>query len=162
MSIILNTEEIKKLIPHRYPFLFIDRVISMDIGQSIVAIKNVSINEEFFNGHFPGHPVMPGVIGIEACAQAAGVLYNYLMFYEKYNKDGALDLQNCPDKTDSIFYLSSIDNAKFRKTMTPGDQLFIKVNVIQKSRMIWKGECEILINNNEKALEATLSAFIKS
>lgn len=159
-NIILNSEEIKKLIPHRYPFLFVDRIISIDMDESITAIKNLSINEEFFQGHFPDHPVMPGVLAVEACAQTAGILCSYSHLYKKHQEN--LNLQNTELDKNFVFYLTSIENTKFRNTMIPGDQLSIKVKTIQKSRLMWKFEAEILVNNEKKALETHFSAFIKS
>jgi 3-hydroxyacyl-[acyl-carrier-protein] dehydratase len=160
MNIILNSEEIKKLIPHRYPFLFVDKVKSINIDESIVAVKNLSVNEEFFNGHFPGHPVMPGVLAVEACAQTAGILCGYSHLHKIHGEN--FDMKNIEMSKDFVFYLTSIDNTKFRNAMTPGDQLTINVKVAQKSRLMWKFEAEILIDGEKKALETHFSAFIKS
>lgn len=169
MNIILNSEEIKKLIPHRYPFLLVDKVVDIKINESIVAVKNLTVNEEFFQGHFPNHPVTPGVLTVEMCAQAAGVLCGYSFLCEKtkgHNVTEKLDFNNGDYKlTDNfVFYLTTIDKTKFRNTMAPGDQLFIHVRVLQKSRLMWKFFAEILIDNNteRKGMEAEFSAFIKS
>jgi UDP-3-O-[3-hydroxymyristoyl] N-acetylglucosamine deacetylase/3-hydroxyacyl-[acyl-carrier-protein] dehydratase len=98
---------ILNIMPHRYPFLLIDRILDLEVGKSVIAMKNVTINEPFFQGHFPGHPIMPGVLIIEAMAQAGGVLL----------------LQQIEDPQSKVVYFMSIDNAKFRRPVTPGDQL---------------------------------------
>jgi 3-hydroxyacyl-[acyl-carrier-protein] dehydratase len=107
--------EIQSLLPHRYPFLLIDRVLEMEPLKRIVAIKNVTVNEPFFQGHFPGAPVMPGVLIIEAMAQAAALL----LFRE------------VPDRENKLLYFASIESARFRKPVTPGDQLRFEVNVLK-------------------------------
>ena len=111
----LGIEEIMKILPHRYPFLLVDRVIEMEEKKRIVAIKNVTINEPFFQGHFPGHPIMPGVLIVEAMAQVGGVL---LM--------GTVD-----DPDSKVVYFMSLDNVKFRRPVKPGDQLRIEVDIVQ-------------------------------
>jgi len=108
-------EEILKFLPHRYPFLLIDRVLELDKGKRIVAIKNVTYNEPFFQGHFPGRKIMPGVLIIEALAQAGGIL----LFH------------SIPDPENKFFFLSKIDNAKFRKPVVPGDQLKLEVEIVK-------------------------------
>jgi 3-hydroxyacyl-[acyl-carrier-protein] dehydratase len=161
--ICLNIEEIKKLIPHRYPFLLVDRVLDLKIGESITAIKNITANEEVFNGHFPNHPVMPGVLTIEMCAQAAGVLCVYSILNSE-DQDKKINLNDSSSLTDKfVFYLTSVDKTRFRNTMTPGDQLFINIKVLQKSSVMWKFYGEILINNDpgKKGMETEFSAFIK-
>jgi 3-hydroxyacyl-[acyl-carrier-protein] dehydratase len=114
---LLETEDIMKILPHRYPMLLVDKIIESDSKERIVGIKNLTINELFFQGHFPGHPVMPGVLQIEAMAQCAGVLLNQL--FKAENK---------------IAYFISIDNARFRRLLKPGDQMRIEV-VLGKTRM---------------------------
>jgi 3-hydroxyacyl-[acyl-carrier-protein] dehydratase len=109
-----DINEIKKLLPHRYPFLLVDRVLELVPRQRIVALKNVTVNEEFFNGHFPEKPVMPGVLIIESMAQAAG----FLMLSEEQHHG-------------KIPYFTGIDNAKFRKTIVPGDQIILEVEVLR-------------------------------
>ena len=110
----MNVNEIKGIIPHRYPFLLVDRVIELEKGKRIVAIKNVTVNEPFFQGHFPGNPVMPGVLIVEGMAQAGGVL-----------------AMKSTDKESANTYFMSIDKVKFRKPVVPGDQLRYEVDVIQ-------------------------------
>lgn len=109
----LNVEQIAALLPHRYPFLLIDRVVALDFDKSVTALKNVSANEPFFQGHFPGHPVMPGVLIIEAMAQAAGVL---IMLSE--SRDPAHPV---------VFYLVKVDKTRFNRIVVPGDQLRLEV-----------------------------------
>ena len=115
--------EIQKLLPHRYPFLLVDRVIEIVPGQKLIGYKNVTINEPFFNGHFPGHPVMPGVLILEALAQACAIL--------SYKGEG-LD----PEK--KVTYLMAVDGAKFRKPVIPGDRLQLTVEVLRHKGAIWK------------------------
>jgi 3-hydroxyacyl-[acyl-carrier-protein] dehydratase len=108
----LDTLAIQKLLPHRYPFLLVDRVTEFEANKRVVGIKNVTINEPFFNGHFPGHPVMPGVLVIEALAQTGGIL---------------TQLSHQAAATDKLFYLVKIDGAKFTRMVVPGDQLVLEV-----------------------------------
>ena len=116
---IVRIERIIECLPHRYPFLLIDRVIDFELGKWLRAVKNVTINEPFFQGHFPGHPVMPGVLVLEALAQASGVLAQ-LAVEEGTSKN-------------ALFYLVKIDKARFSRTVTPGDQLVLHV---EQQRMI--------------------------
>lgn len=112
----LTINEILDLLPHRYPLLLVDRVLEMEEGRRIVAVKNVTFNEPFFNGHFPGAPVMPGVLIIEALAQCGALLF----------------LKNIPDRDKKLFYFGGIDKARFRKPVGPGDQLILEVDVLQR------------------------------
>ena len=112
----VTVEQIQELLPHRYPFLLVDRVIELVPDHSVVALKNVTINEPFFQGHFPGHPVMPGVLIVEAMAQAAGLLTQ-------------LSSRMKGDNSSSLFYLVKVDNARFSAVVVPGDQLRIEVNL---------------------------------
>lgn len=120
----MDINEILRYLPHRYPFLLLDRVISYEAGKHIEALKNVTINEPFFVGHFPHHPVMPGVLIIEAMAQAAAILSFVTM--------GA----KADDK--SIYYFVGIDNARFKRPVTPGDALKLSVTLTRHVRGIWK------------------------
>src|SRR5215471_12960160 len=117
----LDITQIQAILPHRYPFLLIDRVIEMERMKRIVAIKNVTINESFFQGHFPDYPIMPGVLVIEAMAQAGG----------------ALLLTEIPDRDSKLMVFTGIERAKFRRPVVPGDQLLIEINVLQwKTRAV--------------------------
>ncbi len=124
MSTQMDIHEILEYLPHRYPFLLIDRVLSCEPGKDIVALKNVTINEPFFGGHFPHHPVMPGVLVIEAMAQAAAIL-------------SFKTLGTKPDDK-SVYYFVGIDEARFRKPVSAGDQLIFKVSVLRNLRGLWK------------------------
>jgi len=135
----IEASEIEKYLPHRYPFLLIDRVISMEEKpeKRLVAIKNVSKNEPFFQGHFPGNPVMPGVLIIEAMAQAAGMLAN--LDAELHGKRGEL------------YYLVKVDNARLSKTVLPGDQLVLKVFQKRILRRMGQYECEAFVDGQQVA-----------
>jgi 3-hydroxyacyl-[acyl-carrier-protein] dehydratase len=111
-------------LPHRYPFLLVDRVVEYEPGKSIHACKNVSINEPFFAGHFPHYPVMPGVLIIEALAQAAGIL--------------SFKTLNTKPDAESLFYFVGIDNARFKKPVIPGDQLHLHIEIQRQIRGVWK------------------------
>jgi 3-hydroxyacyl-[acyl-carrier-protein] dehydratase len=117
-------DEILRRLPHRYPFLLVDRVKECVLGQRIVALKNVTANEEFFNGHFPRRPVMPGVLIVEALTQAAGIL----LFVT----------ENAYADEDHEFYFAGIDKARFRNPVVPGDQVILKASLERKIRTIWK------------------------
>lgn len=140
MSSVLDIHDICKLLPHRYPILLVDRILEIELGQSIVALKNVTINEAFFNGHFPGRPVMPGVLILEALAQAGTVL-----FYKSTN--------SLPSS--GIVYFAGIDNARFRRVVEPGDQLRLSVKVLRAKREMWKLEAAAYVDN-ELACSAEL------
>jgi len=129
----LNIEEIQRLLPHRYPFLLVDRVIELDPGKSVAAIKNVSINEPFFQGHFPGHPVMPGVLIVEAMAQTAGLLTQLT---------AQLDGQG----GSPLFYLVKVDNARFSAVVAPGDQLRLEVSLKRLIRSMGLFEARALVD----------------
>ena len=120
----MDIHEILKYLPHRYPFLLVDRVLSCEPGKDITALKNVTINEPFFNGHFPNYPVMPGVLVIEALAQTAGLL--------------TLKSVDAKPDEDSIFYFVGIDAARFKKPVQPGDQLILKATILRERVGIWK------------------------
>ena len=141
---VLDVKQIQKLIPHRYPFLMIDRCVNVVEGKSIVGIKNVTINEPFFMGHFPNHPVMPGVLIVEAMAQAAGTLVVHTMGDQAHGK---------------VVYFMSIESAKFRKPVVPGDVLAIHCNAVQNRGTVWKFEGVAMVDG-VKVAEATYSAMI--
>ncbi len=124
MSMQMDIHEILQHLPHRYPFLLVDRVLSIDPNKSIVALKNVTINEPFFPGHYPHHPVMPGVLIIEAMAQVAALL----TFKSQGTKPD--------DKT--VYYFVGIDNARFKRPVSPGDQVIFKVEIMFNKRGLWK------------------------
>ncbi|HUN25231.1 MAG TPA: 3-hydroxyacyl-ACP dehydratase FabZ [Steroidobacteraceae bacterium] len=128
---------ILKQLPHRYPFLLVDRVLELNAGQSIRALKNVTINEPYFSGHFPGRPVMPGVIIIEALAQAAGIL--------AFVTGGVI-----PDDT-TKFYFVGIDKARFRKPVVPGDQLVLTARVERVMKGIWRFSAIAYVGEDEVA-----------
>jgi 3-hydroxyacyl-[acyl-carrier-protein] dehydratase len=137
---VLDINAIQKILPHRYPFLLIDRVIEVERKQRIVAIKNVSVNEPFFNGHFPGQPIMPGVLIVEAIAQSGG----------------ALLLTEVPDRADKLMVFTGIERAKFRRPVTPGDQLRIEVKVIVWRSNAVKMEGTVTVDG-KLACEATVT-----
>jgi 3-hydroxyacyl-[acyl-carrier-protein] dehydratase len=120
----MDIHEILDHLPHRYPFVLIDRVISMEIGKEITALKNVSINEPFFPGHFPHHPVMPGVLIVEAMAQAAAIL--------------SFKTMGAKPTDDSVYYFAGIDSARFKKPVSPGDQIILNVKIDRILKGIWK------------------------
>lgn len=129
----MDVNEIRKYLPHRYPFLLVDRVIELVPGESIVALKNVTVNEPFFNGHFPDHPVMPGVLLVEAMAQAAGVLGFKTM--DKTPEDG------------SIYYFVGADDLRFKRPVVPGDQVRLEARVLSERRGIWKFAVKATVDN---------------
>jgi len=143
----LRIAEILKILPHRYPFLLIDRVIEVDGDRRLVALKNVSINEPFFEGHFPGAPVMPGVLTIEAMAQAGAIM-------------GLLHSKP-EDVKNALVYFMGIDEARFRRPIVPGDQLRIVVTVLRRKAVVWKMRGEVWVGQ-ELAAEATLLSSIGS
>ena len=135
--------EIMKLLPHRYPFLLVDKIIEIDGDDSAIGIKNVTANEPQFMGHFPGNPIMPGVLLIEAMAQTAG----------------AICIRSLATEKPSLVYFLTIDNAKFRRPVVPGDQLRIHVKKIKKRGNLLKFACEALVDG-AKAAEAEISAMM--
>lgn len=142
---LMNSTDIQKMLPHRYPFLLVDRIIDIQVGNKITGIKNVTINEPFFQGHFPGHPVMPGVLIIEAMAQVGGIL----AFKSTENIEGAM------------VYFLSIDKAKFRKKVVPGDQLTLELEVIQTRPPYWRLMGKAYVKEN-LVCEAELKAMIST
>ena len=130
----MDVNEIRKYLPHRYPFLLVDRVTELTEGESIVAYKNVTVNEPFFNGHFPDHPVMPGVLIVEAMAQAAGILGFKTM--SKTPQDG------------SIYYFVGSDKLRFKRPVVPGDQLQLEASIISEKRGIWKFDVKATVEGD--------------
>lgn len=120
----MDIHSILKYLPHRYPFLLVDKVLSYEAGKDIVALKNVSINEPFFPGHFPHHPVMPGVLIVEALAQAAALL--------------TIKTEGNMNKEDSVYYFVGIDGVRFKKPVMAGDQLILKVAIDRQIKGLWK------------------------
>ena len=145
MKLPLLYEDIVKILPHRYPFLFVDRITELELGKRVVGIKNVSINEPFFQGHFPGNPVMPGVLIIEAMAQVGGVL-------ARLSVPGALE------KEGSIFFMS-IDKVKFRKPVVPGDQIIFELLPLRTGSRVWKMAGKAVVND-KLVTEAEMLATI--
>ncbi len=141
----LNIHAVMAAIPHRYPLLLVDRVVDMIRDDSCTGIKNVTINDNFFQGHFPGDPVMPGVLIVEAMAQTAAVLVVETLGEGFRGK---------------LVYFMSIDSAKFRRPVTPGDQLRLHVKKAQKRMMVWKFTGEAMVDGNLVA-EATFTAMIR-
>ncbi len=125
-------EEIRKFLPHRYPFLLVDRVIECIPGESITAIKNISVNEPQFTGHFPNQAIMPGVLIIEALAQATGLL-------------GFRTMSEEPSE-DILYMLVGVDNVRFKRQVVPGDQLVLKAKIERRSKIIWKFSCEATVD----------------
>lgn len=144
---VLDINRILKHLPHRYPMLLVDRVEAIEPGKNIRAIKNVSINEPFFNGHFPHYPVMPGVLIVEALAQAAGIL--------SFQTMGKL-----PDDS-SVYYFVGIDSARFKRPVVPGDQLVLEVQIARQSRGIWKYTAQATVEG-QIATEAELMCTLRS
>jgi 3-hydroxyacyl-[acyl-carrier-protein] dehydratase len=138
-----NIQEIMDFLPHRYPFLLIDRVVEFEPAKRLVAIKNVTINEPFFQGHFPGYPIMPGVLVVEAMAQAGGMIM----------------MAEIPDRTKKLVVFTGIERAKFRRPVTPGDQLRIEVDVLSMRTRAGRIEGKALVNG-KVACEATLTCQV--
>ena len=141
---VMEIDAIREYLPHRYPFLLVDRVTSLELNQSIEAIKNVSINEPFFNGHFPQLAVMPGVLVIEAMAQAAGIL-------------GFKTLNKTP-KDGSMYLFAGADNVRFKRAVVPGDQLVLKVTVVSNRSRLWKFDCRAEVEGQLAASATILCA----
>lgn len=129
----MDVKEIFEYLPHRYPFLLVDRVVTLEKGHSILGYKNVTINEPFFNGHFPGNPIMPGVLILEAMAQVAGILG--FVTHGKKPGDGI------------ACYLVSVNRARFRKPVVPGDQLMLEARFLMDRRGMWKFDCQARVGD---------------
>ncbi len=142
----MDIHQILKMLPHRYPFLLVDRVLQLDKGKSIVALKNVTINEPFFNGHFPHRPVMPGVLMLEALAQAAALLSFHTM-------------EVVPDDN-TIYYFAGIDGARFKRPVEPGDALTLMVELDRMKAGIFKFKAKAMVGE-ELAVEAELMCTMR-
>ena len=147
MELPLHYEDIAKLLPHRYPFLLVDRITELELGKKIVGMKNVSANEPFFQGHFPGTPIMPGVLIVEAMAQVGGVLARLTM-PEVLEKDGPGEL-----------FFMAIDKVKFRRPVVPGDQLVFELEALRTGSKVWKMAGKSFVDGSLVA-EALLLATI--
>jgi 3-hydroxyacyl-[acyl-carrier-protein] dehydratase len=142
----MDIHKILKQLPHRYPFLLVDRVLEIDKGKSIKALKNVTINEPFFTGHFPHRPVMPGVLMLEALAQAAALL--------------AFDALDTSPTDDTVYYFAGIDNARFKRPVEPGDQLILEVELLRMKAGIFKFKTRAAVAG-ETAVEADLTCAMR-
>jgi 3-hydroxyacyl-[acyl-carrier-protein] dehydratase len=141
----MEIEELMQLLPHRYPFLLVDRIIDIDGDDAAVGIKNVTVNEPHFQGHFPGHPVMPGVLIVEAMAQTAG----------------AICIRHVALEEPPLVYFMTIDNAKFRRPVVPGDRLELHVRKLKRRGTLWRFACEAIVDGTRVA-EAEISAVLKA
>jgi beta-hydroxyacyl-ACP dehydratase FabZ len=146
MKLPLNYEDITKILPHRYPFLLVDRIIELEPGERVVGIKNVTANEPFFQGHFPGNPIMPGVLIVEAMAQVGGVL-------ARMSTSGVLE-----EKAGTVLFMS-MDKVKFRKPVVPGDQLILELKPLRTGSKVWKMAGKAFVEDDLVA-EAELMATI--
>lgn len=138
----ININEIKELMPHRYPFIFVDRIINCEPGKSLTALKNVSANEAYFNGHFPQRPIMPGVIQLEALAQASGLLIYYTTNIRV-------------DEKTNWYYFAGMDHVRFKRIVEPGDQLILNIELVNRKRDIWFFNAKASVND-ELACSAEL------
>jgi len=143
----MDIRQVLEYLPHRYPFLLIDRVVSYESGKKIVAQKNVTINEPFFTGHFPNHPVMPGVLIIEALAQAAAIL--------------SFRTMNQKPDPETVYYFVGIDHARFKRPVGPGDTLMLEAELKRHARNMWIFSCVARVDN-AIATEAELMCTIRS
>ena len=143
---IMDIHQILEHLPHRYPFVLVDRVLEIEPEKKIKAVKNVSINEPFFPGHFPHHPVMPGVLIVEALAQAAAIL--------------SFKTGNFMPSNDSVYYFAGIDKARFKKPVSPGDQLILDVSIDRILKGIWKYNCSASVDGKLVA-EADIMCILK-
>ncbi len=144
-KVVYGITDIMKLLPHRYPFLLVDRIVELEPQKRIVGLKNVTINEQFFQGHFPGAPVMPGVLILEAMAQVAGV-----MIY-----------RDLPDKDKKLIYFTGIENARFRRPVVPGDQLRIEIEVLNRRNNFGKMQGRTTVEGKLVADAVVLFAIVE-
>jgi 3-hydroxyacyl-[acyl-carrier-protein] dehydratase len=140
----IDIKEIIQLLPHRYPFLLVDRILEVEKGKSITGLKNVTINEPFFQGHFPSDPIMPGVLILEGMAQAGGIL----AFHSVPEMVG-----------EKLIYFAGIDKVRFRQPVVPGDQLFFEMEVLKQKGKIWKMSGKAKVNGNLVAEAELIAAF---
>jgi 3-hydroxyacyl-[acyl-carrier-protein] dehydratase len=140
----IDVMEIQRILPHRYPFLLVDRVLEVEPGKRIVALKNVTVNEEFFQGHFPGKPVMPGVLIVEAMAQAGGILM----------------LSEVEDRDSKLVLFTGIDEARFRRPVVPGDQLRLEAEVLRRKATACKLACKATVDGALVAEAVVLSSMV--
>ena len=143
-SLVMDVTEIKKWLPHRYPFLLVDRVLELRVGEYVQAYKNITGNEEVFNGHFPQAPIFPGVMIIEAMAQASGILG--FKTIGKTPQDG------------SVYLFAGADKVRFRKQVVPGDQLVLEASVVSEKRGIWKFDCQATVDGQLAAAAMIMCA----
>jgi 3-hydroxyacyl-[acyl-carrier-protein] dehydratase len=143
----MDIHQILKQLPHRYPILLVDRVLEIETGKRIKALKNVSINEPYFEGHFPHRPVMPGVLMLEALAQAAALL--------------SFDMQGISPDDKTVYYFAGIDGARFKRPVEPGDQLILEVELLRSKAGIFKFKAQATVNG-ETATEAELMCTMRS
>jgi 3-hydroxyacyl-[acyl-carrier-protein] dehydratase len=134
MSEIVDIHQILKILPHRYPFLLVDRVLSYEVDQSLTAIKNITINEPFFGGHFPHHPVFPGVLLIEAMAQASAIL-------------ASLGMEATANET-LIYLFAGVNNVRFKRPVEPGDQVQLNVELTRRKGKVWKTSATATVDGN--------------
>ena len=139
----LDVGDIQAILPHRYPFLLVDRIRELEIDRRVVGIKNVTVNEPFFQGHFPGRPIMPGVLILEVMAQVGGILA----------------FKSAPPDGHPVVYLTGVDHAKFRKPVVPGDQLRVEVEVLKRRSPFWKMQGKAYVEN-DLVCEAELTAMV--
>jgi beta-hydroxyacyl-ACP dehydratase FabZ len=140
----LGVKDIQEILPHRYPFLLVDRILEMDLGKRVVGIKNVTINEPFFTGHFPGHPIMPGVLIVEAMAQVGGVLLMRSLHAQAEKK---------------LIYFTGIDRVRFRRPVVPGDQIRFEVEILQLRRQLCRMKGAAYVEG-ALAAEAEMSSVV--
>jgi 3-hydroxyacyl-[acyl-carrier-protein] dehydratase len=148
MDLPLTYKDIIKILPHRHPFLFVDIITELEVGERVVGIKNVTINEYFFRGHFPGKPIMPGVLVIEAMAQVGGILARLS------------EPESMTNKGDNAIYFVAIDKVRFRRPIFPGDQIIFELTAMRKGSRIWKMKGTAMVNK-EIAAEAELVAALR-
>jgi len=131
-GVVFDANAIQRILPHRYPFLLVDKVIDLELDKKVVGVKSITVNEPFFQGHFPGHPIMPGVLIVEALAQVSGILI----------------LNSLPNPENNLVYFMSINNAKFRKPVVPGDQLYLEAELISKKSKYFSIKGSAYVDSN--------------